>query len=512
MKIVYLPTDDRPYCYGVVRRLKDLVPLEIAMPERPMLGNRFEGAALERLGSWVQGVASPGDALLLSLDALIYGGLVQGRETVDSRERVDAVCELLRMLRQRIGPSGKIVLFFVWKRLWGNLVHPDDMEKMKQAEATSRRLEQALEKRGESIAVFLRMLRRGARVPEGLDVGQVAQLARLRSAQRRDLLTILDLKTEVIDQVHLAREDNNGRGFYALEVASLVAEAKQRRVPMSSAEGGDESGMVLLAGMISRFAPKSSYAVGVNIANRENLEVSPTYEGRPFGETLQMLRQLAGIASAAGSSTSPENYLNISFTGEIQRGDPLLNVLHDRPPNPPPMDWLLERSVPAKKISRRYLRVDLSHINGVSEKLVTWLAGETELPLLVIQSGTMANRAGYGLFAASVVRYPLEMKVPEPVKWRRLAEVTVATYLEEVVYNGYLRTWAMSKWGGLEPSDEATLMSAEREFSDAAFAFASRKFNGLSFLERPLTIEAVRLRLPWKRWFECEVEVTVKSP
>lgn len=512
MKIVYLPADDRPYCYGLVRRLCALLPVEVAIPDCELLGSRSRGAPLERLDSWLQAMTSSGDALILSLDSLLYGGLVQGREATDARDRVEAVTKLLRQLRQRVGPSGKLVLFFVWKRFWGNLFHPDELEKIKTAETISRRMKDEVEKRGDSLPVFLRMLSRGARVPEGLDVQQVSGIARLRAGQRRDFLAVLDLKPEVLDHVHLAREDNNGRGFYALEVESLLAEGKQRRVSMTSAEGGDEVGMVLLAGMISRLAPHSTCSVGFSITNRENLQIWPTYEGCPFGRTLDALRQLAGAGPEAATSVSTHRYLNVNFTGEIQPGDPLLAIVRGGVPAPPPPEWLLERSLPAKSISRRNLRVDLSHINGVAEKLVTWLAAEVDLPLLVIQSGTMANRAGYGLFAAVVLRYPLEMKVPEPAKWKLLAEAVVATYLEEVLYNGYLRTWVMTRWGGLEPSDEETLRTAEKELSAAALAFAREKFNKLSFLERPLRVEAVRLRLPWRRWFECEVEVAVKSP
>jgi len=512
MKIVYLPTDDRPYCYGLVRRFAAMVPLEIAVPERIVLGSRAREAEFDRLAAWLKGVVAAGDALVLSLDALLYGGLVQGREASKSRDRVDAACELLRDLRRRIGPSGKLVVFFVWKRFWGNLFKPDELENMKRAEVISRRLREEMEKRGESMSVFLRMLSRGARIPEGLDAERVAAIARLRGTHRRDLLAVLDLKQEVLDQVHLAREDNNGRGFYALEVQSLLAEAKERRVPMTSSEGGDESGMALLAGMISRLGPHTLYSVACSIANPENLEVSPTYEGRRFGETLETLRELVALDTRSIPSRGPQNYLTVAFTGEIQPGDGFLTVVHGGVPEPPPPEWLLERSVAAQTMSRRYLRVDLSHINGVSEKLVTWFAAETELPLLVVQSGTMANRAGYGLFAATMMRYPLELKVPEPAQWRALAEAAVAVYLEEVLFNGYLRTYAMVKWGGLEPADEATLIAAEKELSEAAFAFAARKFNNLTFLERPLKVEAVKLRLPWRRWFECEVEVAVKSP
>jgi len=39
---------------------------------------------------------------------------------------------------------------------------------------------------------------------------------------------------------------------------------------------------------------------------------------------------------------------------------------------------------------------------------------------------------------------------------------------------------------------------------------ARKKFNGAEFLERKIEVLDARIRLPWGRWFEAEVEVNVQ--
>jgi len=512
MKIIYLPTDDRPYCFGSVRRFISLVPLDVRIPERGLLGNRWHGADLQKLSPWLWTAVAGGDTLVLSLDALLYGGLVQGREATSYSDRVDAACKLLKELRQRIGPTGKLYVFFVWKRLWGNISSVEDLSKMRTAEEISSRLEEELVSRSASLPVFLRMLRRGARIPAGLDKEEVVQLAAFRASQRQDLLAVLDLEPEVLDHVHLAREDNSGRGLYGLEVQSLIAEAKQRRVRISSTEGGDEAGMLMLTMAINQLAPQTTCGFSFEVSSKENWNTVPPYEGRPFGETIQALRILTTVDARDLVKFPPQLYLNLTFTGEIQPGDPLLTVLRGQLPAPLPPESYVTRAVPTASISRREIRVDLTYANGVNEDLVNWFIVESELPLLVFQSGTTANRIGYSLFAATAAKFALQHKVPDPSVWQRLAEVVIATYIEEVLYSGHLRSWAISRWKGMGPTDDATLITAEKELSEAAFAIARRKFSGFTFLEHPVKLESVQLHLPWKRWFEAEAEVKVTAP
>ncbi|WP_297853552.1 DUF4127 family protein [Meiothermus sp.] len=106
--VLYIPLDDRPpnwspCTWQVVR-----------CPPRAVYQGR-EGANLHALSSWLQ--EQPGRSLIASLDALVYGGLVQSRSSTLALE--DAVRRLEALSRWRGRTGGQVLAFGVIPR------HPD---------------------------------------------------------------------------------------------------------------------------------------------------------------------------------------------------------------------------------------------------------------------------------------------------------------------------------------------------------------------------------------------------
>jgi hypothetical protein len=102
---LYLPLDDRPpnlgpCAWGLVR----------CPPEAVYRGP--EGADLEGLLSWL--MATPGEGLVASLDALAYGGLLQSRHLPLAPE--DALARLLPLLSWKVRHGSEVYLFGVIPR------------------------------------------------------------------------------------------------------------------------------------------------------------------------------------------------------------------------------------------------------------------------------------------------------------------------------------------------------------------------------------------------------------
>ncbi|GAA0133642.1 DUF4127 family protein [Paenibacillus sp. YSY-4.3] len=78
-KVVYLPLDERPCNYLFPQQLAKMTDLEVAVPELAILGNKKKPANTAAVRQWLLEAAKDADVLLVSIDMLVYGGIVPSR-------------------------------------------------------------------------------------------------------------------------------------------------------------------------------------------------------------------------------------------------------------------------------------------------------------------------------------------------------------------------------------------------------------------------------------------------
>jgi hypothetical protein len=94
VRVGIIPLDSRPPNWQFPSRLADIAGVELARPPRELLGTLTRGADRAALRQWLAREAARCEALVLSWDALVYGGLVQSR----SEDTLAEVAELERAL------------------------------------------------------------------------------------------------------------------------------------------------------------------------------------------------------------------------------------------------------------------------------------------------------------------------------------------------------------------------------------------------------------------------------
>jgi Protein of unknown function (DUF4127) len=104
-----IPLDSRPATSTLPAQIAGLLGGAVHLPPAELLGNATRGADPAALTAWL--AAQPKDGpLIVSLDALAYGGLVQSRS---SRDSVDAVMARLQVVRDWQQASGQPVYAFI---------------------------------------------------------------------------------------------------------------------------------------------------------------------------------------------------------------------------------------------------------------------------------------------------------------------------------------------------------------------------------------------------------------
>ena len=98
-KIVYLPLDERPCNADFVPKLFGDCDIQIVSPA--MLGDKKKPADWEPMRDFLMRECADADGLILSMDTLLYGGLIPSRLHQLSEETVQERLELLRDLRSQ---------------------------------------------------------------------------------------------------------------------------------------------------------------------------------------------------------------------------------------------------------------------------------------------------------------------------------------------------------------------------------------------------------------------------
>lgn len=124
MKIVFLPIDNRPVCYTLAKYIAQIdESIEFFLPPREFLGDLTKTADIENLISWLENLPKV-DSLILSLDTLVYGGLIPSRRSTETLEELEErLARIKPLLRNK-----KVYAFSSIMRISNNNYNEEEKE------------------------------------------------------------------------------------------------------------------------------------------------------------------------------------------------------------------------------------------------------------------------------------------------------------------------------------------------------------------------------------------------
>ncbi|NJN24306.1 MAG: DUF4127 family protein, partial [Acaryochloridaceae cyanobacterium RL_2_7] len=106
MKILYIPLDERPCNWMYPQMIATLAPeIELVVPPLKLLGQKKQAAPIESLWDWVEAQSCP--MLILSLEMMVYGGLLPSRLHQASKDDLFNRLDRIRSLKKRM-PEAQI--------------------------------------------------------------------------------------------------------------------------------------------------------------------------------------------------------------------------------------------------------------------------------------------------------------------------------------------------------------------------------------------------------------------
>ena len=309
MKIVYLPLDERPCNYEFAARIAEDSGVKVIRPELHCLGKKKQPADFEAVKSFLVDNAPDADAYILSVDMLLYGGIVPSRLHSLTCDELGERLGVIKQIKE-INPKAKIYAFALIMRcpkyssadeepdyyefcgreifLSGQIKHKTDLGLLSEEES-----EVAL--------------------AEYVDIvgDHITDFENRRLLNREMLINTIAMLHREIDFLIIPQDDSAEFGYTSMDRELIKAAIKENGFDdVAMYPGADEVGMTLLARAACDYVGYTP-RIYCDFAHPSAPSITPLYEDRPLGKTLPFQIDSAGcVRSDSRSESDIILYLN----------------------------------------------------------------------------------------------------------------------------------------------------------------------------------------------------------
>lgn len=544
MKILLLPLDERPCNAAFPGRLFPADKVQILLPRK--LGHKKKPADFSVLSDFLFEKAKDADALLLSLDMLLYGGLIPSRLHHLKTETLFSRLHLIRELKEKY-PALPIYAFATVMRCpayssddeepdyyerFGNAIHARgaSMHRALASLTTSSEAEgpvpspagllPAASGEGEISAPFSSAEPVSA---SSLDDGDSQDpepclssdfetcledyLARRALNKQLSLQALELVKEGILESIVFPQDDSMRFGFPAMD----QEEIRRRILTLGLTErammypGSDEIALTLLCRLLLNhhgLLPK----VYVKYLTDGARSLIPLYEGLPLSATTSYQLHAAGCVTADTCAEADIVLLETAPSGPMEEAwsQPSRSPSYFAERNFPEMLSFIQRMRGAGKV---VTVADNAYANGGDLDLIRILDADDLLMDLQGYAGwnTNANTMGCAIaMGVCAFLYGEQGLFPDPASETQRRNFLISRYLEDACYQADVRQYVTEK---IRPLGFDYFFTGEEEGEVRDLILTELQIRiktELSSLADRIQIR--RLTLPWKRMFEIDLE------
>lgn len=488
-KIILLPLDERPCNFDYPSKIFNGEKYAIIRPER--LGQKKKPADYAEIRDFLLSHIEEADAAVISVDTLLYGGLIPSRLHRLSEETVEERLMLLKTLRKK-NPRVKLYAFHCIMRCpsySSDDEEPDYYEQFGQEIHNIGRLTH-LEKLGMGDAAALSALK------EKVDPAALEDYLSRRAFNGRFNIRALDLVEDgTIDFLIIPQDDSAKYGYTAMDQKAVraVLDEKILNDRVILYPGADEIGMVLAARAVNALEGDTP-RVYLKYASTLAPQLIPSYEDRSLNETVKYHVMAAGCVAVP--SLSDADFV----MGITAPANKMLEATQQPADN---MDYDVERNMAeflhfVRDCIRRNIPVvllDNAYANGGELQLLRMLNKQNCLMKLTGYAGWNTSANSMGTVLAQAVNHLHQEN-------RAAADnFLVERFIEDFGYDSMVRAYVTQN---VLPAWNMDYFYCAEQRGKAAQAIYEelQKFicRELTSIADRVTLESVYL--PWSRMFE----------
>lgn len=506
-KIIYLAADERPCNYQHPDLIFDLSSTELIKPPRSMMGYKKEAAEVNKIQSWLLANIERADQIVLSIELLVFGGILASRIHNLSKAEIFERVEFLKKLKAK-NKDLKIYAFNLITRV--PAYNSSDEEPDYYADY------------GEDIYKFgfLRDKNNRSKLTES----ELEELKRVKNdipveikrdyLERRAKNHTLNLKVlelleaGVLDFLLFPMDDNSEYGFSAAERNELLRKAMKNNLNerLMSYPGADESGLVLLSRALTE---KYNYQprIFIKYASSKGKNIIPPLEDRPLETTVK--EQLTAAGAISVDNVNQADYILFVNTPSsatmrvMEKWDFLLDREEIIDPERSLHHFINSIEYYLKE-NKKIALADTALINGADDQLLKILASKNILKNLSAYAGWNTSSNTIGSVIAHANTLIIAEKIGESAESikEKNQRLLLLRYLDDWAYQYQIRANLNKKladfdlnYFDLKDKEDVVVEMAKKEMLEF-------KKNYLSSFNYDF-----ELSFPWKRLFEIKINI-----
>jgi hypothetical protein len=497
-RIALAPLDDRPCNTRFPVEIARIAGCELLLPPRELLGWFTRPARCEDIGQWLQSLASPLDALIVSVDLLAYGGLVASRTTDTS---LDAARARLSILREWRGghPQVPVYAFNVIRRLAPTLDRDETIRYHDLLQRFAILRDQAERTNDPQLAAELK------RIVEELPSDVLNDYRASRECNHAiNAEMVRWLADGAFDFLLLPQEDCAEFGLHRAEQAALenLMTSLQVADRVAIHPGADEAALTLLARHWHRTSTRPT-KFHVVYSDADAARRIPPFEDRPLCESLT--RHVAAAGGMEATESDADVILCINAPAPFSRSQLTEDVRTRRAqllrPFVEHVTHHVTRNTPVAI-------ADVAFPNGADPVFVDQL--RERVPLQRLLAFAAWNTAGntIGTVLAQCAANALARQAQPLLNTQFLFARFVDDWGYQAIVRPEIERLAREQFGASPLQLGDARKPSEAVVRERLQALAQELFDQHFRSHKPLHCDVA---LPWGRTFEVDVEVTMGS-
>ena len=489
--ILYVPQDNRPVDFAyTVRTAEEAGYTVITPPERYLSGSNFHGQP-DKLMDWVDEHAGQADAMVLSIDSLVYGGLVDSRKHNLTMETMQARLTKVEGLHQKYKQVPIYAFSTVMRSPWagGKGVEPDyylqygsDMYQLASLQAKMDTESLSPQERSDWFSIM-------RRVP-------MEYLQDWYDRRHKNMMIncrlIQDAKKGIFTYFSLGHDDNSVNTQSSLESKYLeMAGETIPKTSFGSFPGADQLGLLLITRAnndFNNYHPKVTVIYPLGGGEK----TVPSYDGQAIGKTIAS--HVEAIGGTMTDKERPDLVLAVntplttstSESGNFENFPIMLQSTKD----------FLAQIEKAVTAGIPVSLVDMAFSNGSDNTLVYGLYQDNMMYRLAAYNGwnTASNSVGYGISQGVLSRYMTD---------DAHRDMLTTQYLDNWAYQANIRKDIYR----MQDSIRTDNVRYSGELNERLESYLGERIQ--DFAEKYLKVDprTVKATFPWGRLFETDITI-----
>ncbi|MGD1849632.1 MAG: DUF4127 family protein [Cyanophyceae cyanobacterium] len=506
MRLIYIPLDERPCNINYPQSIAKLQrKIQLQIPPKDYLSQKKKAAPINQLWQWLEGEIKDYSGIILSIEMLIYGGLLPSRLHQDSVETLLNRVNKIRQLKEQ-----KPELFILASNLIMRSPSYDSSEEEPDYYAHW----------GASIFrwgwLTDKKNRQELLASEQAELGSLTQLIppenlqdyrqrRLNNRQINQAIIQL-VKDGIIDFLSIPQDDSAEYGFTAMDqreiYGAIACERLQHKIHVYP--GADEVGCTLLSHAYVNYyrTPKSPIKIYPLFSSIHSETIIPLYEDRPLGESLKA-HILAAGACLVNTPEASDFVLAINTAGQV------MQEAWDQSQKDITYSTCRNLRYFSTKISQLIAQekpvaiADVAFSNGGELELIEMLDDNGTLDKLIAYAGWNTNCNTLGTAIATGI-LSLNSDNPQTIQTNIIQHL-----LEDTFYQGIIRSETIDTYLPAIGASYYDFGDREEDIENIVKSSLMQHWNNtIRKTFRGITLKISHLKFPWHRMFEVDISMT----